>query len=635
MTGLILKSRINFLCIRLPLLVCALLLSLMLRAVYAEDKAPQHVVRDLPYGEVLFDFYKQDYFAAITRLIAEKQQQRLLNHVDDSEILLGGMDLSYGMHEEARRIFLQVLDNSVKEATRNRAWYYLGKISYQRGYMQEALDSLNRISGDLPLQVQGDQQLLLGNVFMSAGRYQEAAAVLQDWRGPRPWSPYARYNHGVALIRSGRLEAGLDLLDDVGKLKAKDEGGLALKDKANMASGFTLLQNDQPGRARFFLERVRLSGPYSSNALLGTGWADVANEDYQNALIPWTELGKHAPEEVAVQESLLALPYAYGKLGAYAKAATLYEQAVGAYGAEAVRLQVSTQAISEGKLLKALLEEQTGHPELGWLWHLERIPDLPETRYLRVLMAGHEFQEAFKNFRDLVYLRRNLEFWANNMVAFDDMVATRERRYQQNLPLAEHGLQQINVSTQQERYSRLLARLDAIESSDDILALANTEESRMWAKLQSIEQRLEAMPVNEQAAELRDKHRLLKGYLLWQMNEEFVPRLWVQRKTLKQSAEGLAETQKRRAGLERAIEAAPAGFEGFHARIVALRERLRVLQPQLERAQQRQARYLEAIAIAELQRREHLLAAYVDQARVAMAGAYDKAAGAGLEGSTK
>ena len=73
---------------------------------------------------------------------------------------------------------------------------------------------------------------------------------------------------------------------------------------------------------------MRLDGPYSSRALLGDGWARAALGDYRGALAPWLELRKRSLLDAAVQESYLAVPYAYGKLNAGAQAADYYESAL-------------------------------------------------------------------------------------------------------------------------------------------------------------------------------------------------------------------------------------------------------------------------------------------------------------------
>ena len=67
----------------------------------AKNEAEPIVVKDPQYGEVLFYFYQEDYFPAIVRLLSAQHEQQLTEHIDQSELLLGGMYLSYGHHLEA------------------------------------------------------------------------------------------------------------------------------------------------------------------------------------------------------------------------------------------------------------------------------------------------------------------------------------------------------------------------------------------------------------------------------------------------------------------------------------------------------------------------------------------------------
>ena len=113
---------------------------------------------------------------------------------------------------------------------------------------------------------------------------------------------------------------------------------IALKDRANLALGFAYLQKKNPQKARVALERVRLNGPYSNKALLAIGWADAQLGDYKAALVPWTELRNRNLLDAAVQESYLAVPYAYGQLSANAQSAEFYETAVEQFSAEDTHL---------------------------------------------------------------------------------------------------------------------------------------------------------------------------------------------------------------------------------------------------------------------------------------------------------
>src|SRR5210317_1981801 len=91
-------------------------------AVVAPAHAEPGPVEDLHYGEVLFYFYSEDYFSAIVHLLAADESQRLSRSETESQVLLGGLYLSYGLHDEADRIFHSVLDEAADPGVRDRAW---------------------------------------------------------------------------------------------------------------------------------------------------------------------------------------------------------------------------------------------------------------------------------------------------------------------------------------------------------------------------------------------------------------------------------------------------------------------------------------------------------------------------------
>ena len=218
---------------------------------------------------------------------------------------------------------------------------------------------------------------------MHLGRYDEAIALLANWKTNSSWMNFARFNLGVALVRSNRLEEGARQLDAVGRLQSTNDELLALRDKANLALGFAYLQNQQPAQAKPFLERVRLNGAQSTRALLGLGWADAAENNYEAALTPWLELRDRNLLDAAVQEAYLAVPYAFAKLGANGQAADYYEQALTSFTSESGRIDESMVRIRDGQLMKNLLGETDGKtPQRGWFWQLQELPDAPESRYL-------------------------------------------------------------------------------------------------------------------------------------------------------------------------------------------------------------------------------------------------------------
>ncbi len=209
-----------------------------------------HPVEDLHYGDVLFYYFQNDYFAAITRLLAAQQLHRVPHTEGEAELLLGGLYLSLGEHVEAGRIFDALLAGNASEAVRNRAWYYLGKLWYQRGYLAESERALRRLSGNVDPRIDAQRYMLLAQVMLRQDRYDDAIAALRAWHGAPDWTAYAQFNLGVALVRENRLGDAIPFLDTVGRITTRSDELLALKDKANLALGFALLQGQRAAEAQ-------------------------------------------------------------------------------------------------------------------------------------------------------------------------------------------------------------------------------------------------------------------------------------------------------------------------------------------------------------------------------------------------
>jgi len=247
---------------------------------------------------------------------------------------------------------------------------------------------------------------------------------------------YVLYNLGIALIQSGKEEQGLKVLDQLGKNKFSDDDLLALKDKTNLKLAYYFLDKSNAKKARIYFERVRLDGPYSNRALLGAGWVAVAEGRFDRALVSWSILHKRDETNYSVQEVLMAVPYAYGKLNAHANAANLYNHAMDVFARQIERLDESIKTIRKGKFLVALLDEKASKDK-NWLVNLRELPDAPETRYILELMASHDFQESYKNYKDLAELRHHIEKWLSDLRVYEEMIEIRRAYQEPLLPVVE------------------------------------------------------------------------------------------------------------------------------------------------------------------------------------------------------
>jgi tetratricopeptide (TPR) repeat protein len=293
-------------------------------SVSAAQPAEKARARDLYLGEAFYLAAQGNYLDAISRLDTELWQFRRVDdpkrdplhyQVDHAEFSVGDFELSYRMHQQAGRAIKAVLEGNADEPIRNEAAWRLARIFMQKGDATSALAAIDRIKGRIPDRIRNEERLLRGQIYLHVGRFPEAIRILRELKAEKGFEGYASYNLGIALIQSGQEAAGLIELDKTGLLASDDEATLAIRDKANLLLGNHLISADRPGEAKQYLDRVRVSGPFSNKALLSSGWADAAEARFDRALVPWSILIKRNGTDKAVQEGLLGAPYAYCMAG--------------------------------------------------------------------------------------------------------------------------------------------------------------------------------------------------------------------------------------------------------------------------------------------------------------------------------
>ena len=592
----------------------------------ADTDAPAATrIRDLDYGDVLFHYYQDDYLGALVRLEAARDLGRMPNHGAEAELLSGGLYLSLGLHAEATRIFDRLLDGSVPQSVSDRARFYLARIGYQRGYYDRALRDLGLIKGTLPGSLESEKRLLSANVLMAMGRYGDAAAELRKAGPEDDWAPYARFNLGVALVRNGDLAQGAQWLTAVGTMPAATEEQRSLRDRANLALGYAMLQQRAADPAASALARVRLQGPYSNKALLGLGWAEADAKRPDRALVPWLELREGRLLDAAVQESYLAVPYAYAQLASNGQAAQQYRYAMQAYSDESRRLDESIAAIRRDGFLDSVLAATPPDDPMGWAWQLRKVPDAPQTRYLYHLLASHAFQEGLRNYRDLRIMQRNLAGWGQSLEALDEMVVTRQLAAEQREPRRQALADATDLDGLAARQATLDERVRQIESGREVAALASPEQAAAWSALDADLERIESLPASEQRDALAERARLLRGVLVWQLDAEYKQRMRHLKNDVRETATLLADARRGMQQVDEASASAPQSTAGYASKVRSLAARVEAMGPSIDAAAAAQQRVLVAIAVDELEAQKRRLASYATQAQFALAAIYDGA----------
>ncbi|MCK5324966.1 MAG: hypothetical protein KAJ57_03125 [Woeseiaceae bacterium] len=609
-------------------------IGLLLFASLALSPSRSDELKDLYFGEALYYAHQGYFFEALERLDTEVKQHDELDepeldtlyyHIDAAEFSLGDFELRYRMHHRAGRAITAVLEGAVDEIVRNDAAYRLARIHFQKGQMADAMRALERIDGKIPESIRDDIDFLRANIYLAEGKPAASVDVLKRLQNSKNFGGFASYNLGIAYLQDGQRQAALEQLDRAGQVATDDPAELAIRDKSNLVLGTILLEDGEFDNAMPFLNRVRLDGPFSNQALLSAGWASLSAEKYERAVVPWGILARREVTDGATQEAMLALPYAYGKLDVHGRAAVHYGRALDAFGAEVDKLDQSIESIREGRFLQALIREEI-RKDKDWVIHLRALPETPETYYLMELLATHDFQTGLQNYLDLADLRRKLHSWQASFDSFDDMVDIRHDHYEPLLSVVDTQFRELDsrMRLRIEQHKMLVKRRDDLLTTPRPEFLATREEQAVLAQIEHIETQLKGAESPFEGSLLQRTHRL-KGMLMWTLETEYHDRLTRFDQNLRGLDDAMAVLQQQYDQYVRVRQAATHSFEGYEMPVSRLRARVSVSAQKVELLMARQGHVLEVVAINELMARRGRLESYRDKARFALADSYDRA----------
>jgi tetratricopeptide (TPR) repeat protein len=592
-------------------------------------------LRDLHFGEALYHAYQGQYFDALQRLDTELALYRGLDepgldtlhyHINDAEFSVGDFELNYRMHRRAGRAIKAVLEGAVDEAVRNEAAFRLARIHFQKDQLDDAQHALARIEGTVPEEIRDDVEFLRANIHMATGRPSEAVEVLEQLRSDENLAGFAAYNLGIALLQDGRAQEAIEQLDKAGQLAVGDRAALAIRDKSNLVLGTILFESADFERARQSLDRVRLEGPFSNQALLRAGWAAASAEQYDRALVPWNILVEREPTDVAVQEAMLAAPHAYASLNLHGRAALMYGRSLELYSNQIEKVDASIDSIREGRFLDALIREET-RQDKDWVIRLRSLPDAPETYYLMELMASHEFQTALQNYLDLEDMRSKLTDWNTSLDAFDDIIRLRGQNYEPLLPEVDAQFRELDsrIRLRLEQRKHLGERLQAMLTAPRPDLLATADERIAGERIALIEERLGDSDSPESLV-LRQRAARLRGALTWRLETEYDERLTAAHLHLNELNAHVDALNRQYDAFVRTRQAATHSYVGYDVQIERLRERVGTALQRLDTLMARQGHMIETVAINQLNARRERLVAQQTLARYAVADSYDRAA---------
>lgn len=585
-------------------------------------------VNDMRYGVALFNFYQEDYFSSLTELLIAEHHGGVKGHGDFPKLLKGGISLSYGLDKEAERIFNDFLDDNTPASTQDRARFFLGKLRYQRRNDDLAERDLLLVGKKLPDSFKDEMSYMQANLAIRKGEFDQAQKLMKSLRKKSAWLPYLYFNLGAANAANGDWRDSVKQLNKLNSLKTVSHEVLSLQDKGNTASGYTYLLAGEYDKAVSSFKDVRLDSPLVDKALLGYGWAAAQQQDFSSALQPWQQLAKRSVVHEAVQEVLLAIPFAYEKLGAQGHALEELNKAVNVYLAELSNVDTAMKRLASQPSLDFFLDQE--RPSLQWVQSGSDLPVSEQLPYLASLVADQEFQNTLSEMRELEILRANLNHWQGSILAYKTELKNRQyareqKRRELDTALIEGKI--FDYLQQRDQFEKIIA---AAEESQDIYSLLNAEEQALVErvnqakeKIVSLSARSEKKSIVSKVVRQNVKLARYQGILHWQLSETFPNRLRAAKKGLIELDHAIAELKGSKRSLAFAIDNSPE-LDGYDTKIETMEYRIVQQQQSVELVYQQVDDELRRLTGDRLQQHKKRIETYLAQARLAIARIYDR-----------
>ena len=581
----------------------------------------QEPLQSLRYGATLFHYYQQDYFNALTELLVGQQLSELGEHDDEARLLHGGMALSYGMRQRAQNLFEAHLADAGDGVDRDMAWFYLGKLAWQRDDAPGAMYSLSRIAPDYSGGARQEADFLRASIELYGGNDATARALLDSLDEASAWRYYLAYNLGARHAARGEWGESYRFFASFVDWQADTDETRDLQDRGLTAAAYTLLSAGAPAEAQGIFRQVRLDSAASERALLGYGWSSAQQGDYLAALSPWQTLAQRSILDQNVRESLLAVPYAYAQLGSDSGALQQYRNAAGLFDGALSGLQRAIEAIRTEPMTQLLgLPGDSGGE---WLFTADLPPRGEYAAYFEHLASRHEFQVAQRELLDLYSIAGHLQRADSRIEVLRGVDAHQQRVWAE----ITRGERRAALGEKQQRllqqFEQLRSRTLQAIAAGDHRALGDSEGQARWARLERADATAAATGAG---ANHTERLRLLRGLLLWQDNEAFPARAWEARRSLQALEQEVAQSAVALRRVDEAI--ALKSQSDFSPRIDAIAARIAAQQAQVTDTIALAETDLRQLAVTELEQQAEQLSRALAQSELAIARLYDRARGA-------
>ena len=648
----------------------ALLASVQISA--QQVNQPNSVPLQKAYQQVLYEYYQGNFALALTKMaILEQKFPKVLTQIPDflrahqvePELLKGGISLAYGLDNQAADIFLRLLKNHTELDVTAYSWLLLGKTYYQKRQFSDAAQAFQQITQDnadeyfetstrdnwLYMQSQLHGFLLPQELGTSDIQWLEQLSEHSIYRD------YVQYNQALALLQKGENQQAINGLSTLAKsdssfvrrwmgwadpiFSGNDAQSIAaerdaIRDRANLTLGYTLLQNDAPHEAFRAFENIRSDGLDAEAALLGYGWAAAKKDELQIALAIWQQLIHMPQNSEYTLEAYLASAYAYEKAFAPRQSLQVLQLGVERFEQALAGLKQAEQQVNKRQFILDLLPNMRKPLEQSDAISLslqDKGQQFNTVGLFNSVTVSNEFRAGLSALAQNRDLQQQLQSWQQRMQQYhlmlDERQAERLRRAKQILQ--NRTLEQLpELQTQRDALAQIVATAKLQQDGQVFMS----QQSQQWLdRVKRSEKRLVTIAqLRKQLGQppLADSYQRritrVAGRLIWQASEAYSANQWQAQNALQQLDDEISKAQQRQQQLLKQLAAKP-NFAEQRLRVSTLAQQINAEITKSNGLQDALVSQLSAIFMQFIQAHKQKVSHYILQAQLAMVRLNDQA----------
>ncbi len=610
--------------------------------------------------------------ANIKELAIADENKVISDDVHQPQIMKGAMYLSFGLHDYAKDVFEDLLIHNANidsadsdsdsdsdlaqqppltDRSISLIWFYLGKVFYQLGNNDVAYSALQRLDIEqlqdyqaeideansanpslnklLDDNVVDEYHYMMGELFLGQNNIELARQHLKDINLQSPWVIYLNYNLALTLKNQGLLTESqsefetiiqsnfdIDTVESEPELESEsviDQETEALQDRIYLTRGFSYIEQSQFKEAMVPLEKIRLDGPLSDQALFSYGLAATHARDYLLAMGALRALTKKQSVNPVIYESYFAVGYLYEQMGKKTDALAAYKIAADYY----------ENVLND-------LEKDLSHEDKHYL--LDRyFTEQPSNVIISSLFSKVHFQLAVKNVRELDALEISFSKWLKKVDSFEVMIDTRKLARDQRIKTTTDRLNNKDVKSITLQRNELATSLSEKSESESLYFFLNEEQkdnlrliNKVKGNVESYSKKLTALgKSNGEYADYLARIKRVESYFYWQASENFPIKRWEAQGGLNSLDGVLAELEERTNKLGALVNRSKQ-IEVLEQRIALIKPRLLSLHEQTNHTLQRAKDELRELIVNELQDQAERVGHFLAQASLAQARITDE-----------